>query len=495
MKIMFASFNRKNKLKRQDILNNISKYTSTMIDENRILKRTNRIKNVSNNNAGTIDFGKGNIKKYKCDKDKSFFGLLCVAKNNLKKFDKNNNFNLNENKEKHIFNKESSYNIESIYQKHKRSGNNLFIDNNKIKFSFIKLSVFSIIIMLLFAFLLNNVSSVNNLVLKFASNVHEDDIDISPSNIAKLYGIYNDSNYIINTEKIEVAKEEKEEPKNENIDEIELIDKNAILENKAVFMSSEKKPSAVVTEETKTLQRINLGTMKILNYSSTRNINFEELLEKNITLTKASDKILLYNTHTSESYSNSEKYQFEYSGGTMRSLDAKYNMLAIAKELNSNLKEKGFYSIHNTTPHDYGTYTSAYAKLRVTVQEALSQMQGAGIVIDVHRDATANLAYRPVANVNGIEVAQLMFVMGVGSNSVKNPNWQDNIALAIQIQLLADKIYPGLFKPMMIRNSVYNQDLNKYSMLIEFGATGNTIEEVKLSTRCLTNLLNIMYKD
>ena len=349
--------------------------------------------------------------------------------------------------------------------------------------------------MLLFAFLLNNVSSVNNLVLKFASNVHEDDIDISPSNIAKLYGIYNDSNYIINTEKIEVAKEEKEEPKNENIDEIELIDKNAILENKAVFMSSEKKPSAVVTEETKTLQRINLGTMKILNYSSTRNINFEELLEKNITLTKASDKILLYNTHTSESYSNSEKYQFEYSGGTMRSLDAKYNMLAIAKELNSNLKEKGFYSIHNTTPHDYGTYTSAYAKSRVTVQEALSQMQGAGIVIDVHRDATANLAYRPVANVNGIEVAQLMFVMGVGSNSVKNPNWQDNIALAIQIQLLADKIYPGLFKPMMIRNSVYNQDLNKYSMLIEFGATGNTIEEVKLSTRCLTNLLNIMYKD
>lgn len=47
MKIMFASFNKKNKLKRQDILNNISKYTSTMIDENRILKRTNRIKGVS----------------------------------------------------------------------------------------------------------------------------------------------------------------------------------------------------------------------------------------------------------------------------------------------------------------------------------------------------------------------------------------------------------------------------------------------------------------
>ena len=235
--------------------------------------------------------------------------------------------------------------------------------------------------------------------------------------------------------------------------------------------------------------------MKILNYSSTRNINFEELLEKNITLTKASDKILLYNTHTSESYSNSEKYQFEYSGGIMRSLDAKYNMLAIAKELNSNLKEKGFYSIHNTTPHDYGTYTSAYAKSRVTVQEALSQMQGAGIVIDVHRDAAGDLSYRPVVNINGVQVAQVMLVMGVGTSSVPNENWEENLKLALKLQQLADKVYPGLFRPMYIRNSVYNQDLNKYSLLMEFGATGNTIEEVMLSTRCIANLLNIIYKD
>ena len=48
---------------------------------------------------------------------------------------------------------------------------------------------------------------------------------------------------------------------------------------------------------------------------------------------------------------------------------------------------------------------------------------------------------------------------------------------------------------MIIRDSTYNQDLNRYSLLIEFGATGNTIEEVKLSTRCVSNLLNILYKD
>ena len=48
---------------------------------------------------------------------------------------------------------------------------------------------------------------------------------------------------------------------------------------------------------------------------------------------------------------------------------------------------------------------------------------------------------------------------------------------------------------MIIRNSVYNQDLNRYSLLVEVGASGNTIEQAELATRCLTNLLNIIYKD
>ena len=48
---------------------------------------------------------------------------------------------------------------------------------------------------------------------------------------------------------------------------------------------------------------------------------------------------------------------------------------------------------------------------------------------------------------------------------------------------------------MIIRNSIYNQDLNKYSLLIEVGASGNTLDEAYLATRCLSNLLNIIYKD
>jgi stage II sporulation protein P len=228
----------------------------------------------------------------------------------------------------------------------------------------------------------------------------------------------------------------------------------------------------------------------ILNYSSNRNIDFESIISKDVILTKKSDKILLYSTHTSESYTNSENYKFEYSS-VMRSLDAKYNMISIAKELNQNLLKKGFSSIHNTTPHDYGAYTGAYLKSRETVVNALTNMGSAGIIIDVHRDAMEDLTFRPVANINGIQVSQLMFVVGIGDNKY----WEDNLRLALKLQEIANNIYPGLFRQIVIRDSTYNQDLNKYSMLVEFGATGNTIDEVKLSTRCLANLLNIIYKD
>ena len=61
--------------------------------------------------------------------------------------------------------------------------------------------------------------------------------------------------------------------------------------------------------------------------------------------------------------------------------------------------------------------------------------------------------------------------------------------------MLANKIYPGLFRPMIIRNSIYNQDIKSNSFLVEVGASGNTIDEAKLATRCLANLLNILYKD
>lgn len=380
--------------------------------------------------------------------------------------------------------------------KNKSNNINKFKFYNKEKeikksFSTIKLTtVFCVIIMLMIC----KFPSLKVRIANLATNFRQaDKIKVEMSDVISTASLFNKDNYI-------VTKQEKD--LNENIEVTEVsIKSEESQEYKAIDEQTQKydveqvlskNVSVNITTETATVQKLTVDSVAILNYSSNRNIDFESIMKKEINLTKKSDKILLYNTHTSESYTNSENYQFEYSS-TMRSLDAKYNMLAIAKELNENLIKKGFISIQNTTPHDYGAYTGAYTKSRATVTNELKNNGGAGIIIDVHRDAMADLTYRPVANINGVQVSQLMFVVGIGTG--ENEYWEDNLRLALKLQQIANKIYPGLFRQMIIRDSTYNQDLNRYSLLIEFGATGNTIDEVKLSTRCVSNLLNIIYKD
>lgn len=399
--------------------------------------------------------------------------------------------NLKKLKSNNIVSRQTISNISNIFSKNrynnKENHYNLSSEEKVIDFKLKYIIVGSFFSVILFALVTK--LGLTNYLLRFSTNFRQaEESDLEIADLISVYNMYNQGNYIF--EKIEQEEIQKAEKPSTEIEIIDSLAKEA--ETMDVF--GKKDVTVTVTDETSTLQRVNVDTFKVLNYSGKRNIDFASLLNSDIVLTKKSDKILLYNTHTSESYSNSEKYKFEYTG-TMRTTDANYNMLVIAKELSKNLTQKGFECVQNTTPHDYGTYTSAYAKSRVTVQNALTQINGAGIMIDVHRDAAGDLSYRPVANINGVQVAQVMLVMGVGTSSVPNENWEENLKLALKLQQLADKVYPGLFRPMYIRNSVYNQDLNKYSLLMEFGATGNTIEEVMLSTRCIANLLNIIYKD
>lgn len=362
-------------------------------------------------------------------------------------------------------------------------------NNNIVNF---KLSKIIYIIVVIFGIIvLAKYIPVSPNVIYFASNFRQaEGKNVKISDVLNIYGIYNKGNYIFD-ESIPIEKAEKLDPQK---DAIEILDNIVKDKNEQSVFEEKNGTNVEITENSENIQRINLNKMKILNYSSKRDLDFKTLATSNITLTKKSDKILLYNTHTSESYANSENYKFEYSGAR-RTLDANYNMLSVAKKFKENLDSKGFEVIHDTTPHDYGTYTSSYARSRITVKSTLATMGNAGIIIDVHRDATSDLDYRPVVNINGVQVAQCMLVMGVGSDVTNNPYAEDNLKLAFKIQQIADEVYPGLFKPMIIRNSIYNQDLNKYSLLIEVGASGNTLEEAYLATRCLSNLLNIVYKD
>lgn len=55
-------------------------------------------------------------------------------------------------------------------------------------------------------------------------------------------------------------------------------------------------------------------------------------------------------------------------------------------------------------------------------------------------------------------------------------------------------MYPGLFKNIILRNARYNQHLGSDSTIIEFGATGNTLEECEISAKYLAKVLDEVVK-
>ena len=323
------------------------------------------------------------------------------------------------------------------------------------------------------------------------SNIIEvKNIDVSKEKIMSLNSLANSDNYIFK------ENEEVEEVQVEAGTEEELAMDKMAQEYKdvTVFNGVTSEDIKIVTEN-ENYQKLNVCGVEITNYSTNRDIDFESILNSDEKFfSKSVDEVLLYTTHTSESYANSENYKFEYTS-PRRTTDGNYNMLSVVSKLSSNLNSKGIKTVCSLTPHDYGEYNSAYTNSRRTFEAQVTQDPNISISIDVHRDAIEDLDFAPKTEFKGYSVASLMLVMGIGYDGEYNKYYMENLKLALQIQILANKIYPGLFRPMIIRNSVYNQDIKSNSFLVEVGASGNTLDEAKLATRCLSNLLNILYKD
>ena len=189
-------------------------------------------------------------------------------------------------------------------------------NNNIVNF---KLSKIIYIIVVIFGIIvLAKYIPVSPNVIYFASNFRQaEGKNVKISDVLNIYGIYNKGNYIFD-ESIPIEKAEKLDPQK---DAIEILDNIVKDKNEQSVFGEKNETNVEITENSENIQRINLNKMKILNYSSKRELDFKTLATSNITLTKKSDKILLYNTHTSESYANSEKYKYEYSGAR-RTLDA-----------------------------------------------------------------------------------------------------------------------------------------------------------------------------
>lgn len=64
----------------------------------------------------------------------------------------------------------------------------------------------------------------------------------------------------------------------------------------------------------------------------------------------------------------------------------------------------------------------------------------------------------------------------------------------MKVQEIANKMYPGLFRPIILRNSRYNQHITTATSIIEVGATGNTLDQALNSMKYLSAVLNEVMK-
>ena len=195
--------------------------------------------------------------------------------------------------------------------------------------------------------------------------------------------------------------------------------------------------------------------------------------------------VLILHTHTTESYTKQGEAYTETSA--FRTLDEDYNMLSIGDRVAQILSAGGITVIHDRELHDYPSYNGSYNHAREAMDYYLKKYPTIQLVLDLHRDASGDLnnQMRPLAEVNGQNIAQLMLVVGTNASGLAHPAWEENMALAAKLHAVLEASAPGITRPITLRAQRFNQDLSPGALLVEVGAAGNTHKEALLASEIL----------
>ncbi len=189
--------------------------------------------------------------------------------------------------------------------------------------------------------------------------------------------------------------------------------------------------------------------------------------------------VLIVHTHATEAYTPTAEHSYEASS-PYRTADRNYNVVRVGKALADGLNARGIVTLHDTTLNDLPGYNGSYERMEQVISAYLTAYPSIKIVIDVHRDAVADgeggeLALR--GDLGGEQAARLLLVMGTDCGALPHPNWHSNLSLALKLQVLGSRSAPGLYRDIALCASRYNEHLSPYSLLLEVGAAGNTLEE------------------
>lgn len=223
-------------------------------------------------------------------------------------------------------------------------------------------------------------------------------------------------------------------------------------------------------------------------------VDFSSALKSDLTfdIEKNTDspQVLIYHTHTSEGYID-EDVEFFYESFYSRTQNSDFNVVAVGDAITDALNKEGIKTVHDKTVHD-STYNGSYDRSVQTVESDMNKYKSIRVVLDIHRDAigTDECKIKPVFTYKGKKAAQIMIMSGCDVNGEMGfENWENNLGFALKIQNNAEKMYPGMTRPLNFGYFAYNEYVCDGSLLIEVGTEANSIDEAVYTGELLGNVL------
>ncbi|NLY89072.1 MAG: stage II sporulation protein P [Firmicutes bacterium] len=191
-------------------------------------------------------------------------------------------------------------------------------------------------------------------------------------------------------------------------------------------------------------------------------------------------RVLIFHTHTSESY-------LPVSGKTHQ-FNGKGDIVLVGKHLAETLETKYRIPVlHCDTIHDHYPFRDSYQRSLATVEEYLKRHPELEIIIDVHRDATPGLEHR--AMIRNRPAAKIILVVGTDRLGLLHPNWEKNHQFAVELVDAINRVYPDLAHRVILADARYNQHLHEKAILVEIGSEKSTLEEALYSAELFAEIL------
>lgn len=261
-----------------------------------------------------------------------------------------------------------------------------------------------------------------------------------------------------------------------------------VLNNSENFVPAKEKQRNINKEDYRNLEELvkNFYTVDPTTAVEESFLNIESLLTVDCTIDKEAEgpQILLYHTHSQESFADSKP------GAEKDTITGAGEILA------GYLGEYGFKVYHHKGKYDVESRDYAYSNALPELEQLLKENPQIQVVIDLHRDAVAE-STRLVTDIQGRETAKVMFFNGLGRTKakgeisyLKNSYLQENLAFSFQMKKACDEYYPGFARNIYLRAYRYNMHLCPKTLLIELGAQTNTKEEI---VNALEPLAHVIY--